>query len=193
MGKTALIVVDYQEDFCEGGALPVLGARELCPSLNKAIAMALGQNWLIVLTRDWHPANHSSFEQFGGPWPPHCVQETKGANFTEGLSFPEEAIVVSKGYTIEGMGYSPFEEELLQETLRSQNVTTLIIVGVALEYCVLATCKEAGAHGYATFAVLPLIRSVSQESQLVRNAWNEIRASGCVAIDSLIKVPIQQN
>lgn len=192
MSKTALIIVDYQEDFCEGGALPVSGARELCPNLNRAIAEAMSQNWLIVLTRDWHPANHSSFEKFGGPWPSHCVQDTKGAGFTERLSIPEGTIVVSKGSSIEGMGYSPFEEDLLQKALRSQCVSTLAIVGVALEYCVLVTCREASARGYATFAVRPLIRSVSQETQLVRNAWNEIRDSGCVVVDSFSEVPNNQ-
>lgn len=188
MSKTALIIVDYQEDFCEGGALPVSGARELRPNLNRAIAEAMGQNWFIVLTRDWHPANHSSFKQFGGPWPSHCVQGTKGASFTEGLSIPENAIVVSKGTAVKGMGYSPFEENLLMETLRSHCITTLAIVGVALEYCVLTTCKEASARGYAAFAVRPLIRSVSQETQHVRNAWKEIRDSGCVVVDSLNEV-----
>jgi len=192
MSKIALIIIDYQEDFCEGGTLPVSGARELCPSLNRAIAEAIDQNWIIVLTRDWHPANHSSFEEYGGPWPSHCVQNTEGAGFTEGLSIPESAIVVSKGSTVEGMGYSPFEEDRLQKALRSLSVSTLVIVGVALEYCVLMTCKEASAGGYTTFAVRPLILSVSQETQLVQNAWNEIKDCGCIVVDTLAKCSLDR-
>src|ERR1041385_8482774 len=93
----ALIVVDVQNDFCPGGALAVAGGDEVIPVLNAWIKAAKGAGAIIVASRDWHPANHVSFYERGGPWPKHCVQNTRGAKFHPLLKLPPAARVISKG------------------------------------------------------------------------------------------------
>jgi nicotinamidase/pyrazinamidase len=79
MSKSALVVVDVQRDFCEGGALAAANTLSLLPPLQKFIEEAKRQGAMVVFTQDWHPANHSSFKANGGPWPVHCVAGTPGA------------------------------------------------------------------------------------------------------------------
>jgi nicotinamidase/pyrazinamidase len=93
----ALIIVDVQKDFCSGGALPIQGADDVVPVLNEWIDAACASGARIIFSRDWHPPNHVSFHQQGGPWPPHCVQKSSGAEFHAQLKMPREVQIVSKG------------------------------------------------------------------------------------------------
>src|SRR3989344_9625282 len=91
-----LIVVDVQNDFLPGGSLAVPEGDAVVPVLNRYLAEFSAHELPIYATRDWHPANHCSFTAQGGPWPPHCVAETHGAQFAAGLKFPSGALVFSK-------------------------------------------------------------------------------------------------
>src|SRR5690349_9197046 len=93
----ALIIVDVQNDFCPGGALPVPEGDRVVPVLNRWNEAASAGGATVVASRDWHPAGHVSFRERGGPWPPHCVQDTKGAAFHPGLRLPADVLIVSKG------------------------------------------------------------------------------------------------
>src|SRR5215510_1124366 len=132
----ALLIVDVQNDFCPGGALGVPGGDEVVPILNRWIEEAQRHNIPIYVTRDWHPARHISFKERGGPWPPHCVQDTPGAAFHPGLALPAETEIVSKGMDPEADAYSCFQAETeagmpLAGALGEQGVGRLFVGGLA--------------------------------------------------------------
>lgn len=171
MARSALVVVDFQRDFCDGGALAVPEASKLAPALSEAVNAAHQAGWLIVFTRDWHPPEHDSFQAQGGPWPPHCVAGSPGAQFHPDVRVPDSAEIISKGEAAHGMGYSPFETPGLDSLLRNANVSSLAVAGVALEYCVRATCMDARARGYDVTVIEPLVGAISQEEDERNKVW----------------------
>src|ERR1700757_4198445 len=133
--KDALIIVDVQNDFCPGGALPVAEGDRVVPVLNRWIDSAGRGRALIVASRDWHPRNHISFRERGGPWPVHCVQDTPGAAFHPDLHLPADALIRSKGMAPDKDNYSPFEGTDFTETLRRRGVRRLWVGGLAQDVC----------------------------------------------------------
>src|SRR5258708_8642171 len=109
MSKSALVVVDVQRDFCEGGALAAANTLSLLPTLQKFIAEAKRRGTLVVFTQDWHPANHSSFKANGGPWPVHCVAGTPGAELMSPLKPRAPDLVIHTAPTPTAPAYSPFD------------------------------------------------------------------------------------
>src|SRR5579859_2193649 len=93
-GERALIVVDIQRDFCPGGALPVTDGDKIIPAVNELVRAFEKARLPIFFTRDWHPRNHISFKAYGGPWPPHCIQNTPGAAFHPSLAISADAKVI---------------------------------------------------------------------------------------------------
>jgi nicotinamidase/pyrazinamidase len=176
--KPILVVVDMQRDFMEEGALPTVEPSAMVEPLNAALAAARERGLTIVATRDWHPPDHASFKASGGPWPDHCVAGTPGAEFHPGLRFPESTIVLSKGTSREGLGYSPFENPAMIELVEREPGVRLFVTGVAHEYCVRATCLDSLRHGGRPVAVLPLIRAVSAEESVWRAVEEELTAAG---------------
>ncbi|HEY1481809.1 MAG TPA: isochorismatase family protein [Candidatus Acidoferrum sp.] len=160
MAKSALIVVDVQRDFCEGGALAAADTLSLLEPLKKNIDTARRSGAAIVYTQDWHPAEHSSFRVNGGPWPIHCVGGTAGAELMAPLLAKEGDIVVHKGVGVDGAGYSGFEETGLAEQLRELGVERVYVSGIATEYCVRATALDALKEGFETFVIRDLVRAV---------------------------------
>lgn len=150
---SALLVVDIQYDFCTGGALAVPGSERVIAALNRYIASADAHHVPIYATRDWHPATTSHFEAYGGIWPIHCVQHTRGAQFHAALHLPASAIVVSKGTDPEHHGYSAFDghtadgHRLLDDLLR-RGIAHLYIGGLATDYCVRQSAIDAAAAGF---------------------------------------------
>ena len=138
----ALIVVDFQEDFTPpDGALAVPGGDALAPRINE---LAADERFdLVVATRDWHPPDHGSFAEQGGPWPPHCVQGTPGAELHHALDRDRIDAVVDKGQEPGDDGYSAFEATGLRELLREAEVTEVTVCGLATDYCVLNTARDA--------------------------------------------------
>ena len=146
----ALLVVDMQNDFCEGGALAVAGGRGLVPGINAEIRRAHDAGALIVASRDWHPVDHVSFTTQGGPWPPHCIQDTPGAAFHPDLELPADTIRVSKATAFDRDAYSAFEATGLAGYLRQRGITRVVVCGLALDVCVRATALAAQQEGFTT-------------------------------------------
>ena len=156
---SALIVVDVQNDFCPGGALAVADGDAVVPRVN-ALA-ASGAFDLVVATRDWHPPDHDSFRQHGGPWPVHCVQGTPGAELHPALDRTAIDVVVDKGLISGSPGYSGFERTQLEQTLRGFDAVT--VVGLATDYCVLHTARDALGLGLAVTVDSSAVRGVEVE------------------------------
>jgi nicotinamidase/pyrazinamidase len=137
----ALLIVDVQNDFLPGGALGIAGGDEVLDHINELAADP--RFGAVIATRDWHPADHGSFERRGGPWPDHCVQGTPGAELSASLEHDRIDAVVDKGTDPDTEGYSCFESEELRELLRLEQVTAVTIVGLATDFCVLHTARDA--------------------------------------------------
>ena len=167
--RDALLVVDLQYDFMPDGALHVPEGDKIIPLVNTLPAAAQKGHATIIASRDWHPTNNSSFKEQGGPWDPHCVQNTHGASFHKEVKFPENTIVVSKGFEIEHP-YSAFDAksengygQSLPDILKQHNIQRVIIAGLALDYCVKASCLDAIKQGFETLVVLDATRAITAE------------------------------
>lgn len=147
----ALLVVDIQNDFLPGGALAVAGGDKIVSVVNAYIERFMSSHLPIFATRDWHPRQHRSFAAQGGPWPVHCVADSKGAEFASGLLLPDTVTVVSKGDTIEAEGYSAFENPELERRLNKASIQCLFVCGIATDYCVLRTVRDALKLDYRVF------------------------------------------
>lgn len=166
----ALIIVDVQNDFCPGGALAVAEGDTVIPILNR-LAAHFGT---VVATQDWHPETHMSFVAQGGTWPPHCVAGTPGANFHPALDREAIDLVVRKAMLAEQDAYSGFDGTDLAAQLRARGVQRVYIGGLALDYCVDATARDARAAGFETTVIRDATRAVfpEQASQKL-DAWRE--------------------
>lgn len=183
----ALIMVDVQNDFLPGGSLAVPDGDEVVPTLNLYVRAFESQHLPIYATRDWHPANHCSFTAQGGIWPPHCVAGTGGADFSPGLTYPEDTVIVSKATTPQKDAYSGFEGTDLAQRLRDQGVRRLFIGGLATDYCVLNTVKDALKHNFTVFLLQDAIRAVNVKQDDGNNAEREMQSLGAktIGIDHL--------
>jgi nicotinamidase/pyrazinamidase len=164
MARAALIVVDVQRDFCEGGALAAAETASLLTPLKDCIDASRQAGAVIVYTRDWHPANHSSFKRNGGPWPVHCVAETEGAELTPPLQAQADDLMIHKGVGAGGAGYSGFESTGLEERLKKLGVSRIAVSGIATDYCVRATVLDGLKAGFETFVLADMIRPVEAGS-----------------------------
>lgn len=160
---TALLLVDIQQDFCEGGALAVPDSNAVIPVANRLIDEALEKNWPVIASRDWHPREHCSFHAQGGPWPEHCVQDTTGAAFHPHLCLPHNAIIVSKGTAFDRDNYSAFNGTGLAHFLRSKGIHKLIVAGLAMDVCVEATLEEGRREGFEMVLIASGTRPVEPE------------------------------
>lgn len=142
------LIVDVQNDFCSGGALPVAGGERIVPVINWWLGEAMAKGVPIYASRDWHPVGHVSFRERGGPWPPHCVQDSKGAQFHPDLALPCSTILVTKGVRFDQDQYSAFEQTGLAVQLRKDGIRRLWVAGLAEDVCVLATVLDARREGF---------------------------------------------
>ena len=178
----ALIVLDVQRDFCAGGALEVSEADKIVSVVNELIEEAVAAGVPIVASRDWHPTGHASFRDCGGPWPAHCVQDSAGAQFHPDLRLPERAIIVSKGESLERDQLSALNGTGLAERLRRLGVRRVLIVGLALDVCVLETALDAVSEGFETHVRLSGARAITPEGG--RDAVEKMRKAGVFVEDS---------
>lgn len=139
----ALIVTDIQVDFLPGGALPVADGDKVIPILNEYIKIFKNANLKIFATRDWHPPNHISFKQQGGPWPPHCIQNSEGANFSILLKLPSNFALISKATDPEKEAYSAFEGTDLAKQLKETGISRIFVGGLTTDYCIKNTVLDA--------------------------------------------------
>jgi nicotinamidase/pyrazinamidase len=157
----ALLVTDMQIDFLPGGALPVEGADELIPAINDYIRRFEDIPAQVVATRDWHPANHISFKAQGGPWSPHCVEDTEGARFSPQIKFPDHTTVISKATDPQHEAYSAFDTTNLDNELRELGVKRLFVAGVATDYCVVSTVLDACKLGFEVIVLMDAVLGIN--------------------------------
>ena len=184
--KTALIVVDVQNDFAaHEGSLYVQDSERMVPELNALIRAAKATNALIVYTQDWHPETTSHFQKDGGTWPVHCVKGSWGARFHPELVL--DGLVVRKGSGGED-GYSGFSVREpgsgtthateLERLLRERGVERVIVVGLATDWCVKHTALDAERLGFSTTVVADATRAVNLAPGDGKKALSELASAG---------------
>lgn len=176
----ALLIVDVQNDFLPGGSLPVAQGDQVVPVLNRYIAAFAARRLPVFATRDWHPPQHESFREQGGPWPAHCVAGTAGAAFADTLRLPSDATVISKATVRGEEAYSGFQGTDLDRRLRAAGVRRLFVGGLATDYCVLNTVRDALQRGYAVCLLTDAIRAVDVQVGDGRRAEAEMIRLGAM-------------
>lgn len=179
----ALLIVDVQNDFCPGGALPVAEGDAVVPILNQYIARFTAAGLPIFVTRDWHPERTAHFQSGGGVWPAHCVQGTAGAEFHPDLSLSDRNVVVSKGIDPKEDSYSGFQGTSregipLATLLRTMGVRTIFVGGLATDYCVKATVLDGLREGFKVFLLEDAIRGVDLQPGDSERAIGEMVQKG---------------
>ncbi len=174
--REALLIIDFQNDFIPGGALPVPHGDDILPRVLELIDS--GRFDLIVATRDWHPPDHQSFEAQGGPWPPHCVQDSQGAQLHPALPRDKIDAVVDAGHRPELEGYSGFEETDLESVLREHHIERVTVVGLATDYCVRHTALDALRRGFEVVVDRDGVRGIDAEPGDSTRALAELTSAG---------------
>ncbi len=174
----ALLIVDVQNDLCPGGATPVPEGDKIVPILNRLMDLFP----LVVASKAWHPKDAAHF-QIG---PPHCVQNTPGAEFHPGLNAKKISKVFLQGATKKDEGYSAFEvtHEDLEIFLRKKEVTDLYIAGLATEYAVKASALDADKRGFETFVVEDAVAAFNAKEGDGKKALKAMEKAGVTLIDS---------
>lgn len=176
-GKRALIVVDVQNDFCPGGSLAVAHGDEVVAPLNKLIEEFLERGEPVFKSRDWHPNQTKHFQAYGGTWPVHCVQNTKGAEFHPDLLDNKHIRVISKGLGDED-SYSAFDGTDLSLQLRRLGIEEVWVGGLATDYCVKNTVLDALKEGFRVKALEQAMRPVEVNPGDGERAIEEMRDAG---------------
>jgi nicotinamidase/pyrazinamidase len=182
----ALLIVDFQNDFTPGGALPVAHGEEIAGPINEL----LDSFDLVIATRDWHPADHGSFtgvevdptEWRGADppsiWPVHCVAGSPGAELYPDLEQTKVDVVIDKGQDPNSQGYSGFQDTRLGDLLRERGVDRLFVTGLATDYCVLNTVLDARREGFDVTVVEDAVRGVEVEPGDSERALEEMESAG---------------
>lgn len=170
----ALVIVDVQHDFLPGGALGVAEGERIFDPIDE-LAPRFAR---VYATRDWHPADHSSYAQYGGPWPVHCVAETYGAAFDPRLNLENVDVVVDKGTDRLTDGYSGFAATSLESDLREHGVRRVFVCGLATDYCVKATALDAKAAGFDVVVIEDAAAAVNVQPGDEERALQEVRDAG---------------
>jgi nicotinamidase/pyrazinamidase len=174
----ALLITDIQKDFLSGGALPIENGDKIIPVLNNYIKRFVDGKAHVLASRDWHPENHTSFKAQGGPWPPHCVQETAGAKFSSDLKLSKHTIVISKATNPEHEAYSAFDGTSLAHELRALGVKRLFVGGLATDYCVVNTVVDARKLGFETVVLMDATLGINVDPADVDRAVETMLKNG---------------
>jgi nicotinamidase/pyrazinamidase len=186
--RTLLLIIDAQNDFCPGGALAVQNGDEVIAPLNALSTAVAAAGGRVAATQDWHPAGHSSFGQ--GGWPVHCVQGTKGAAFHDALELKPVSVIIRKGFRPELDSYSAFFENDrstatgLEGCIKQQNIETVIIGGLATDYCVFYSAMDCRRLGFNTIVISDAVRGVDSPQGSTEKAIAEMKANGIIFTDS---------
>ena len=183
--RDALVIIDVQNDFCPGGSLAVPHGDEVVPVLNEAIRKFSAAGAPIFASRDFHPPKTKHFKEYGGAWPPHCVQGTRGAEFHPDLALPSDATVVSKGMDPDADAYSAFQAEdpngmPFSAVLGEKGAQRLFVGGLATDYCVKATALDALREGFEVIVLEDAIRAVDVSPGDGDRAIAEMKSRGAV-------------
>lgn len=183
MTEKALLIVDAQNDFCPGGALAVPHGDEVVPILNQYIEICERKKWPIFASRDWHPKRTKHFKEFGGAWPPHCVQKTKGAQFRKDLRLPRSTVILSKGMDPDSDSYSVFQAidskgMRFSEILTELGIRDLFVGGLATDYCVKSSVLDALKLKFNVNLLTDAIQGVNLKDEDSKSAIDEMFRSG---------------
>lgn len=170
----ALLIADIQNDFLSGGALEIRDSDEILPILKHYIRRFQGRGLPIFLTRDWHPPDHCSFVSQGGPWPVHCVAGSPGSLPPTPFAMPPSAVVIHKAVEHDQEAYSAFHNTRLDRHLQALSVRRLFIGGLATDYCVLNSVKDARTLGYDVCLLMDGIKAVNLRPDDGRRAEEEM-------------------
>jgi nicotinamidase/pyrazinamidase len=192
--KDALIVVDVQNDFCSGGTLAVQDGDQVVAVLNRYIDQFTQGGLPIFATRDWHPEKTSHFISGGGPWPPHCIQGSWGAQFHPELKLPPETVMVSAGMGSDEDGYSGFlgrdeSGARLAALLRRRGVERIFVGGLATDYCVKHTVLDGLKEGFKVVLLADAVRGVNLNAGDSERAIEEMLHAGAEVATDLAQVP----
>jgi nicotinamidase/pyrazinamidase len=177
-GVKALFIVDVQNDFCPGGSLAVAGGDKVVPVINR-----LQEKFdFVVASKDWHPSNSVHFRM----WPPHCVQNTRGAEFHHELRLESIRQLFLKGTSGQDDGYSAYEATNLdlEHYLKTNNVTDLYIAGLATDYCIKATALDSAKKGFKTYVVTDAVAAVNAQPEDGELALQAMEGAGVILVDS---------
>jgi nicotinamidase/pyrazinamidase len=180
--KDVLIITDIQLDFLPGGAIPVKEGDQIIPILNDYTKLFASVKAKIVASRDWHPANHISFEAQGGSWPPHCVQESVGAKFSPALKLPKDVTVVSKATNPNKEAYSVFTETELEKQLKTAGIARIFIGGLATDYCVVNSVLDARKVGFDVVVLADATRGIDVNPGDVEKAFATMKSAGAAQV-----------
>jgi len=181
--KKALLIVDVQNDFCPGGTLAVPEGDRIISILNKYTKIFSREKLPIFASRDWHPKDSKHFKKFGGVWPKHCIQNTRGARFHPHLRLPKETVILSKGMDPDKDSYSAFQAvdtsgtEFL-ELLKTQGIDELFVGGLATDYCVKSSVLDALKLGFRVKLLIDAIKGVNIKPQDSEDAMKEMVSAG---------------
>ena len=199
--RTALLVIDVQNDFIPGGQLAVPEGDQIVPLINRLGGLFKQ----VVIAQDWHPSGHASFASshpghqpyeviqlpYGEQvlWPEHCVQGTAGAEFHPELNLPHAQLIIRKGCNPDIDSYSAFLEADRRTTtglagyLKERGIDTLYMVGLALDFCVMFSALDARAAGFNAFVVLDACRAIDRDGSLAA-AMERMQTAGVGLIQS---------
>lgn len=182
----ALVVVDIQNDFVTG-SLSVPQAPEVVAPINRVIHAFAARGLPVFATRDWHPPDHCSFVARGGPWPVHCVVGTTGADFVPGLRLPDDVIHIHKATERDTEAYSALAGTPLAAELRARGVRRIFIGGLATDYCVVNTVRDAVPMGLHVVVLADAVRAVNVQPDDGARAEAEMRRLGAefVPVDAI--------
>ncbi|RBM09753.1 nicotinamidase [Novacetimonas cocois] len=188
--RDALLIIDVQNDFLPGGTLAVEDGARIIPMINRLQSLPFGR---VVATQDWHPRDHVSFTtttekgDTGDRWPPHCIAATWGAAFADTLEQAHIGLIVRKGINPGIDSYSAFRdndggnETGLSQWLSACGVERVFICGIALEYCVRATARDARRDGFETFVLDAACAAINDDR---RGIHHDLRAAGITIADA---------
>lgn len=180
----ALVVVDVQLDFCPGGNLGVPEGNSIIPVINRITGLFETRDLPVFFSRDLHPEGHISFAPQGGTWPPHCIKGTEGAELHPDLHIPVKAHMVDKAMELDMDAYSAFDGTGLADILRENRSTTIVVCGLATDYCVKATAMDGITEGFKVIVITDAIKGVNVAEGDSEQALEEMKKAGIVLCNS---------
>jgi nicotinamidase/pyrazinamidase len=180
----ALLLVDIQNDFLPGGSLGVKDGDKIVSSVNQLISLFERELRPIYASRDWHPEDHYSFKSNGGIWPIHCVKNSQGAEFASSLQLPYSTTIISKATLTHEEAYSAFQGTEFSRNLLENQVTRLFVCGLATDYCVLYTVRDALAQGFQVVVIEDAIQAVDVKCGDGDRAIQEMKLKGAEVVHS---------
>lgn len=176
----ALLIVNVQNDFCAGGAVPAPHGDKIVPEINRLMEFAVEADIPIFAIRDWHPRDHLSLSERHSPWPVHCIQGTTGAAFHANLDLPSTAKIISNTTPFDAENYSAFNQTDLAERLQATGAERLWIAGLGLEYFIRETAIDARRLGYEVHLIANASRALGLNPQVTERTIKELSDLGVV-------------